>query len=288
MTQNSKTKQETIDFMPYWKREEGCYSEITVTGKDIHGKKATTTWPRDEPQSQVMYKLWLKKIQDPDTGQFYKQRDKDGNIIKGTVPKHIVKQIVRVRTIDDKEYLYSNGYLLGYDVMGDPVREICSNPETWQRTEFEYRKQYDPRTNSVKAIPVGPNHVYTVYEMPFNEKNLKQLYEKRITPELLRLLKQTRLGQISFSIKDERTSVVREVRDATGIEHKTLELFMKPFDYLANEDYLTPEQKAQARQRAIDMGLLPREAQVQHIQQQQQQGQASQGQGTKPPSGTYS
>jgi hypothetical protein len=49
---------------------------------------------------------------------------------------------------------------------------------------------------------------------------------------------------------------------------------MKPFDYLYNSDYMTPQpqQKAEARQRAIDMGLLPREAQVQHIQQGQAQG----------------
>ena len=27
---------------------------------------------------------WLKKVKDPDTDEFYRQRDKDGNIIKGT------------------------------------------------------------------------------------------------------------------------------------------------------------------------------------------------------------
>jgi hypothetical protein len=40
----------------------------------------------------------------------------------------------------------------------------------------------------------------------------------------------------------------------------SLDLFMKQFDYLANSDYISPQQKAEARQNAIDMGLLPREA----------------------------
>jgi hypothetical protein len=231
--------------------------------------------------------LWLKKVKDPDNDEFYPARDpKTGNVIKDPKikPKHIIRQIVRFRAHDGKEYLYSNGYLLGYDSVGDPVREICSNPETWVRTGFFYRKEYDPNMKRLKTICAGPNSAETVYTLPFNEKNLKQLFERRITPEDAKLLRQKRISGLSFSIKDERTGVVRDVRDATGIEHKTLELFSKQFNYLANEDYLSPQQKAEARQRAIDMGLLPREAQVQHIQQ----GQASQGQGTKPPSGTYS
>ena len=31
-------------------------------------------------------------------------------------------------------------------------------------------------------------------------------------------------------------------------------------DYLANSDYITPQQKAEIRQQAIEQGLLPREA----------------------------
>ena len=67
---------------------------------------------------------------------------------------------------------------------------------------------------------------------------------------------------------------------ATPLEypHKTLDLMLKDFDYLANSDYITPQQKAEARQNAIDMGLLPREAQAPSQPEQI----------TKPPTGTYS
>jgi hypothetical protein len=58
-----------------------------------------------------------------------------------------------------------------------------------------------------------------------------------------------------------------------------MDLFLKPFDYLFNSDYITPQQKAELRQQAIEMGLLPREAQA----PSQKEGQI-----TKPPTGTYS
>lgn len=205
-----------------------------------------------------MYELWLSKVKDPETGKFYSQRDKDGNIIKGTKPQQIVKQIVRIRIGDREEYVFSNGYIVGYDIMGEPVREICSSPETWTRTEFSFKREYDPKTVSIKSIPIGPVHAETIYEMPFNEINLKALYDKRITPETLRLLRQTRIKDVSFCLKNNQNGVVREVKDPTGITSKTLELFStKPFDYLYNGDYISLAQKAELRQQAIDLGILP-------------------------------
>ena len=89
---------------------------------------------------QLQYLGWLQKVMDPDNGEFYKQRDKDRNIIKGTGPKQVIRQIVRIRTTDYKEWLYSNGYLIGFDVFCDPVSQSCSNPETLTRTVFQYKK----------------------------------------------------------------------------------------------------------------------------------------------------
>ena len=36
----------------------------------------------------------------------------------------------------------------------------------------------------------------------------------------------------------------------------TLKLFLKPFEYLYKASYLTPQQKAENRQNAIDIGLI--------------------------------
>ena len=266
-----------------WKKEQQCYDEAKVEGKDRLGKKVSTTWPRDKPIEQTMYETWLQKVMDPDTGKFYEQRDsKTGNTIKGTGPRHLVIQIVRIRTNEGKEYLYSNGKLTGFDVLGEVATVNCSNPETWNRTGFLYNKQFDQKTMSMKKTIAGPNSSETVYEMPFNEKNLSILYEKRITPEDLKLIGQRRIISLSFSLKDARNGLVRDVKDATGILHKSMDLFLKPFEYLANSEYITPQMKAELRQQAIEQGLLPREAQAQ-AQTQHQEGQA-----TAAPAGTYS
>ncbi len=253
------------DFMPYWKKEEECYSETKVEGRDQKGKKTSTSWPRDKPMAQRYYETWLKNVTDPDTGKFYEQRDKNGNTMKGTGPKHLVRQIVRIRTNDNKEWLYSNGIVTGFDVAGDEVHETCSNPETWNRVGFAYDKQFDQKTMSMKRILQGPNSRETVYEMPFNEKNLKILFDKRLD------------DKVTFVVKEERNGTVHEVKDATGIASKTFELFKKDFDYLYNADYITSAQKAEMRQQAIEMGLLPREAQGQQTTTT-----------TLPPKGTYS
>ena len=77
---------------------------------------------------------------------------------------------------------------------------------------------------------------------------------------------QKRMITLALSVKDERNGVARDVRDPTGIPHESLDLFLKEFDYLFNLDYITPQQKAEARQNAIDMGLLPREAEGPEVQ----------------------
>ena len=51
------------------------------------------------PQAQVMYDETAQEVRDPETGEFYHKRDKNGNIIKGTGPRHLIRQIVRIRTM---------------------------------------------------------------------------------------------------------------------------------------------------------------------------------------------
>jgi hypothetical protein len=130
-----------------WKKEQQFYDDAKAEGKNtMTGKKTTVTWPRDKPIDQVMYETWLQKVTDPDTGKFYEQRDpKTGNTIKGTGPKHLIRQIVRIRTSDAKEYLYSNGKVTGFDALGEVATVTVNNPETWNRTGFAYNKQYDQK-----------------------------------------------------------------------------------------------------------------------------------------------
>ena len=50
---------------------------------------------------------------------------------------------------------------------------------------------------------------------------------------------QKRMITLALSVKDERNGVARDVRDPTGIPHKSLDLFLKEFDYLFNSEYIT-------------------------------------------------
>jgi hypothetical protein len=68
--------------MPYWKNEEQCFLDAEVEGEDRNGKKASGSWPRNIPQ---VHQEWLKKFK-IHTGEFYHQRDKDGNIIREPDP----------------------------------------------------------------------------------------------------------------------------------------------------------------------------------------------------------
>jgi hypothetical protein len=69
-----------------------------------------------------------------------------------------------------------------------------------------------------------------VYEIPFNEKNLKELVSLR-----------GKDSDISFTIKDEASGKAISIRKESNI-NDTLKLYLKPFDYLANADYITPQQ----------------------------------------------
>jgi hypothetical protein len=135
---SQKSKQD-LDFMPHWKDEEKCYEEAKIEGKDSYtGKKVSDHWPRDMPQEQLQYQSWLQKVKDAETSEFYQERDKNGDTIKGTGPKYQVTKIVRIRIKDGTEWLYSHGKLLGFDVDGFAVSQHCQGRgrEIWTRTSF--------------------------------------------------------------------------------------------------------------------------------------------------------
>ena len=87
---------------------------------------------------------------------------------------------------------------------------------------------------------LAPQKKYTHWS--FNEKNLKQLLDKRED------------DRTNFVVKDEVSTASKAV--TTVNIQETCKLFLKPFDYLFNAGYLTLEMKAYYRQEAIDQGLL--------------------------------
>jgi hypothetical protein len=97
---------------------------------------------------------------------YYQALDKAGNPIKGTGPKHILTQIIRLKRKDGV-----NSYIQAYDAFGNTVPCTCSKPEMWLRTLFNHTRVYDQRTNSTKMEMSRVLATEDVYEMPFKEKN---------------------------------------------------------------------------------------------------------------------
>ncbi len=211
---------------------------------DRKGKKSTRPWMHDKSMRQINYEYLLKEIVNPETNEYYPARNKEGGAIKGTGAKHIVTQIIRIRRKDRNEYLITQGAISGYDAFGNVVRRNCATPEMWTRTIFKHERIYNQKTNSTKMQTVGTLAEETVYEMPFNEKNLKELFELREND-----------SDIQFCVKDESHGNPVEVKKEANI-HETLKLFLKPFDYLFNAEYITPQQKAELRQMAVDAGII--------------------------------
>ena len=238
--------------MPHWPKEDKCFEDEQVQvvdsafGKKIikNGKPVLKAWPHDKSMRQVNYEELMKVIVNPDTNEYYPARNKAGNEIKGTRAKHIVTQIIRLRRKDGKEYLYSQGAISGYDAFGNVVRRNCASPEMWTRTTFNHARVYDQRTNTTKMETNGILATEQVYEMPFNEKNLKELASLREND-----------ADIQFSVKDEAGGSPVEVKKEANF-NKTIELFLKPFYYLLKSEYITPQQKAELRQMAIDAGII--------------------------------
>ena len=187
--------------MPHWKKQDQCFEEEQIEAIDTYHKRRLVdkddkpimkSYPHDKPISQISYEEFLKVIVNPETNEYYPARNKAGAEIKNTGAKHIVNQIIRLSRKDGKEYLYSLGRIQGYDYLGNSVHRNCAKPEVWTRTLFDYKRVYDSRTNTTKTMTVGTLGAEQIYELPFNEKNLKELFSKRESDT-----------QISFAVKDE-------------------------------------------------------------------------------------
>jgi hypothetical protein len=60
-----------------------------------------------------------------------------------------------------------------------------------------------------------------------------------------------------FIVKDEGggSRIPQSIRKEANIA-ETIKLFLNPFDYLINAEYITPQQKAELRQMAVDAGII--------------------------------
>lgn len=233
--------------MPNWAKENKYFKDTIVDLKvwDTKKNKEVKTkgpYPFIKSTAQLVYEEFMSKIINPATGEFYSQRDSNGNQIKqkdGKNAKYVVKTIVRLRRKDGKEYLYSMGHLTGFTSLGIPISRTCRKPEVHLKTIFAYDRKFNPKTQTVEDICKGPVGSEIIYDMPFTAENLEKLYSQ--TDEDLNLV-----------VKDERNGMSVNVAWSNLDESKKL-FKTKDFKFLYNGDYIPDAYKAEIRAKAEAM-----------------------------------
>jgi phage repressor protein C with HTH and peptisase S24 domain len=95
-------------------------------------------------------------------------------------------QIVRFKTSDGKEWLASKQQWIAIDSQGNEITESFHNLEKWDKPEFEYgmipQDRNNPNGPKVHRV-VDVKELKKQYDLPFNQKYLKMLYDMQPSPE---------------------------------------------------------------------------------------------------------
>lgn len=174
-------------------------------------------WPYDAPVAERRITELLKDVVDPSTDQYYKGE-------RGEEPVHHITQIVRLKTIDGREVLYSNGSVKFYTMYHDPVIETCPAPERHEHAIFTHKTMTDERDGHAKRFTTGIEEKPMEYDLEWSISNLDKLLEKK-SPR-----------GCSLTVKDELSGRAKECKD--------LEMFKsQSIDYILNDEWQTPEQR---------------------------------------------
>lgn len=173
-------------------------------------------WPYDQPVQERAYNELLKKVVDPSTKEYYRSED-------GKEPHKEITQIVRIRTLEGHEYLYSKGFVKFYNMYHDPTVEVCDMPEAYLHTNFLHETHPDKEGHN-RRFTTGIAERVLRYDLQWNADNIDLLLEKK-SPR-----------GCSLTVKDELSGRVKECRD--------VEMFKtKPFEYILEDLWQTPHER---------------------------------------------
>jgi hypothetical protein len=224
----------TIDFMPYWKDEEDCFlKERLEDGK--------TPWPREKPIEQSSYEKWLSNVKNPVADAYYEKVDKYG---KRDTAHYQIREIIRVKDEEGKEFLISSGWLIGYNALGDERRHYINWPEMWTETIFDHVSVVDTNNpNNIVSSTTGPKQRITRYMMECNKENLNKLVEQKANEN------------INLSVKDLNSDKRVDVRFIGSFKDRVKFFLDNDFWYLHNGMYISEDEKKLNRQLAERQGL---------------------------------
>lgn len=197
-------------------------------------------WNKRAKQPELLDdELFEAKVINPDTNTWRQTPDLPLEYRKyGEGTKYPVKnvtQIIRIKRIDGTEWLKSRGRIVGLDRAGNEVEHSWMDPEMYYKpiTHHELKRkdpknEYSPMERKCVDANINPyDHRYTVYTLPFNEKNFNDLYKMRQSKES---------SSVSMVIYAEGSSDKPRKIDSVEKFSKT------PFDDLW-QDAITPKYK---------------------------------------------
>lgn len=180
MVTSTTTKIHTkyFDFLPKFKKEAEVFEKEKLTGWKMQGglrtgnNKVETSWPyqSSDPAKEMAYKNFMDRILDKSGKYFNPAKDKRGVPIKNTGASHVLTDIIRLKTKEGKEFLYTKGKISGYDSMGDLVSFYCPKPEVWTRTLFSHKRGWDEDEEMIITKITGPAGSEIVYDLQFNRR----------------------------------------------------------------------------------------------------------------------
>ena len=175
------------------------------------------SWPRAESPLEKSYQIFITDVVNPSNKRFYTPIDENNYPISmhdnGPSCRHVIHTIIRIKTLDGSEKLYSLGELIGYDA-GSIRRSMgCDKPEVWQSIKFGYEKTYNQKTRSFDIYSTGPIGNETKYLLDFNQRILIALYAKTWDGKnpYFKPNRRNSNKRVNLIVKDEASGIAIEI-----------------------------------------------------------------------------
>ena len=232
--QNNNVNQ-FVDFFPGFKLQKEQFAKV----KTRKGK----TWPRAETPFEKKYFQFIADVVNPANNSFYMPLDENNYPVSmpdnGPACRHVVSTIVRIRTTDGSEKLYSLGQLIGVD--GASIRRsmACDKSEVWTKIKFGYEKDYNKKTRRFDTYCTGPVGQETQYLLDFNKTNFDKLYAKTWDGKnnYFKPDRRNSSKRVTLIAKDEQSGIAKEIFFSTL--ERSIEIFLtKSFEDLITDSYL--------------------------------------------------
>jgi hypothetical protein len=94
--------------------------------------------------------------------------------------RHYVRTIVRYQDYNEKEYILTSGNVYGFSSLGECLSYHLHRPESYTKTLFDSRKNFDNKTQSFSEITTGILSAQEIYTLPFSKENLDQILSENI------------------------------------------------------------------------------------------------------------